>query len=342
MGHLPIVSESSLTLMIKKGAVLVMVPRSDCRPSQKWADILADALCIRKGDSVFPWVVKSKQTGFSCQFKASDSAYLVDEPGYHIGIPVEPVYQQRQTHLTEGTALDFFPNRPGDGILWNAIGKKSLRRGRAITHQTPHEDGLMISMLGALTDRQRPSAGHDLETCATSFVSKSGVEVSSRGKIDSLELHSDKWVKDGHFRWEKALEASLVSVLGTKGQKPFMNALGMPKAKVLWFANYLTYGVQGGSIDLLLLVRDGGVNKALVIELKKGGLTPKPFRKAVAQVKAYSTYVEKAFRSFGEKILTVPVVVSGLRNRPQKPLPNQGVIHILYSVVKGKIVYREA
>ena len=85
MGHLPIVSESSLTLMIKKGAVLVMVPRADCRPSQKWADILADALCIRKGDPVFPWVVKSKQTGFSYQFKASDSAYLVDEPGYHIG-----------------------------------------------------------------------------------------------------------------------------------------------------------------------------------------------------------------------------------------------------------------
>lgn len=342
MGHLPIVSESSLTLMIKKGAVLVMVPRSDCRPSQKWADILADALCIRKGDPVFPWVVKSKQTGFSYQFKASDSAYLVDEPGYHIGIPVEPVYQQRQTHLTEGTALDFFPNRPGDGILWNAIGKKSLRRGRAITHQTPHEDRLMIEMLGALTDFRRPSACHDLQPCVTSFVSKSGVKVSANGKIASLELHSEKWTEDGHFRWEKALEASLVSVLGTKAQEGFMEALGMSKAKVLWFANYLTYGVQGGSIDLLLLVRDGAVNKAVVIELKKDGLAPKSFRKAVAQVKAYSLYVEKAFRSFGEKIVTVPVVVSGIRNRPQKPLPDQGVIHILYNVVKGTIVYREA
>ena len=342
MGHLPIVSESSLEDMIKKGAVLVKVPRADCRPSQKWADILADALCIRKGDPVFPWVVKSKQTGFSYQFKASDSAYLVDEPGYHIGIPVEPVYQQRHSHLTEGTALDFFPKSPGDGILWNAIGKKSLRRGRAITHQTPQEDILMLRMLGALTECRRPSSGQDLVPCVTSFVSRSGVEVSAKGKITSLELHSDKWTEDGHFRWEKALEASLVSVLGTKEQEGFMEALGMPKAKVLWFANYLTYGVQGGSIDLLLLVRDGGVNKALVIELKKGGLAPKPFRKAVAQVRAYSLYVEKAFRSFGEKIDTVPVVVSGLRNRPQQPLPADGVTHILYQVKKGSIVYGDA
>jgi hypothetical protein len=342
MGHLPIVSESSLKMMIKKGAVLVMVPGADCKPSQKWADILADALCIRKGDPVFPWVVKSKQTGFSYQFKASDSAYLVSETGYHIGIPVEPVYQQRQSHLTEGKALDFFPNSPGDGILWNAIGKKSLRRGRAITHQTPNEDKLILGMLGALTDCLRPSAGHDLEPCVSSFVSKSGVEVSALGKIASLELHSDKWTEDGHFRWEKALEASLVSMLGTKEQKGFMTAIGMPKAKVIWFANYLTYGVQGGSIDLLLLVRDRSVNKAVVIELKKGGLAPKPFQKAVAQVKAYSLYVEKAFRSFGEKIIIVPVVVSGLRSSPQQPLPCDGVMHILYQVEKGSIVYRKA
>jgi len=62
----------------------------------------------------------------------------------------------------------------------------------------------------------------------------------------------------------------------------------------------------------------------------------------VAQVKAYSLYVEKAFRSFGEKIVTVPVVVSGLRNRPQQPLPGDGVTHILYQIKKGRIVYREA
>ena len=116
----------------------------------------------------------------------------------------------------------------------------------------------------------------------------------------------------------------------------------MQKAKVIWFANYLTYGVQGGSIDLLLLVRDGPANKAVVIELKKGGLAQKPFRKAVAQVKDYSLYVEKAFRSFGEKIVTVPVVVSGLRNRPQRPLPNDGVMHVLYQIRNGSIVYRES
>jgi hypothetical protein len=131
-------------------------------------------------------------------------------------------------------------------------------------------------------------------------------------------------------------------VLGTKEQEGFLEALGMPKAKVLWFANYLTYGVQGGSIDLLLLIRDGAVNKAVVIELKKGGLAPKPFRKAVAQVRDYSLYVEKAFRSFGEKIVTVPVVVSGQRNRPQQPLLGDGVIHLLYHVEDGSILYREA
>jgi len=114
MGHLPIVSESSLKLMIKKGAVLVMVPGADCRPSQKWADILADALCIRKGDPVFPWVVKSKQTGFSYQFKASDSAYLVDEPGYHIsrGSHTLPKVWRWISSLI-GLATAFFGTRSG-------------------------------------------------------------------------------------------------------------------------------------------------------------------------------------------------------------------------------------
>lgn len=342
MGHLPIVTESSLQRMVAKGAVLVKVGEADCRPSRKWADILADALSIRKGDLVFPWVVKSKQTGFAYQFKASDSAHLVNEPGYHIGIPVESVYQHVQTHLPEGTALDFFPDKPSAGILWNAIGKKSLRRGRAITHQTPQEDRLMLRMLGSLAGCRRPSSGHDLRQCVTSFVSKSGLEVSAKGKIESLELHSDRWTKGGLFRWEKALEASLVSVLGTKNQRGFMDALGMPTAKVVWFANYMTYGVQGGSIDLLLLIRDGNVDKVVVVELKKDGLAPKSFLNAIKQVKDYSRYVEKAFRSFGKEVVTVPVVVSGFRMKPQRPLPTDGVLHVLYQVNKGGPIFCRA
>lgn len=342
MGHLPIVTESSLQLMVAKGAVFVKVGEADCRPSRKWADILADALAVRKGDLFFPWVVESEQTGFSYQFKASDSAYLVNEPGYHIGIPVESVYAHVQAHLPEGTALDFFPNKPSDGILWNAIGKKSLRRGRAITHQTPHEDSLMLRMLGSLTGCRRPSSGHDLRQGVTSLVSKSGLEVSAQGKIASLELHSDRWTKGGLFRWEKALEASLVAVLGTTNQKGFMDALGFPKAKVVWFANYLTYGVQGGSIDLLLLIRDENIEKVLVIELKKDGLAAKSFQNAVKQVNDYSRYVKKAFGSFGKKVVTVPVVVSGFRTKPQHPLPADGVLHVLYKVDKGCLVFCSA
>ncbi len=79
MGHLPIVTKGSLKRMIRNGAVLVKVPAKHCKPSQKWADILADALCVRKGDSIYPWMVKSKKAGFSYRFIASDSAFLVDE-----------------------------------------------------------------------------------------------------------------------------------------------------------------------------------------------------------------------------------------------------------------------
>lgn len=340
MGHLPIVNEGSLVLMIRKGAVLVMVPGVDCKPSQKWADILADALCIRKGDSIYPWMVKSKQTGFSYQFTASDSAFLVNEDGYHIGIPVEPVYQQRESHLTEGTALDFFPNSPSGGILWNAIGKKSLRRGRAITHQTPLEDALMLELLRPMTSCRSNKSGSNLGPCPSSFVAKTCLSTSRDGKIASLDLDSPKWSKDGHFRWEKALEACLISALGTRAQQGFLDALGMPKAKVIWFANYLTYGVQGGSIDVLVLVRDEGVEKVLVIELKKDGLAPKPLKKAVAQVKAYSKYVEKAFKSFGVKTTTVPVVVSGQRKNAHSPDPRDGVRHVLYQIERGSVVYQ--
>jgi hypothetical protein len=131
-------------------------------------------------------------------------------------------------------------------------------------------------------------------------------------------------------------------VLGTDQQQGFLDALGMPKAQVIWFANYLTYGVQGGSIDLLVLVRDAGVEKVLVVELKKGGLAPKPLRNAVAQVKAYARYVEKAFGAFGATIKTIPIVVSGNRRNIHRPDPRDGVRHVLYQVEKGSVVYREA
>ncbi len=342
MGHLPIVTKGSLKRMIRNGAVLVKVPAKHCKPSQKWADILADALCVRKGDSIYPWMVKSKKAGFSYRFIASDSAFLVDEGRYHIGIPVESVYQQSSSHLTERAALDLFPGSPGDGILWNAIGKKSLRRGRAITHQTPQEDGLMHRLLNPMSSSHPRRPAKALGSCTASFVAKAGVRSSPSGKIAALDHDSPRWSKDGHFRWEKALEASLISVLGTDRQQGFLDALGMPKAQVIWFANYLTYGVQGGSIDLLVLVRDAGVEKALVVELKKGGLAPKPLRNAVAQVKAYARYVEKAFGAFGVTIKTIPIVVSGNRRNIHRPDPRDGVRHVLYQVEKGSVVYREA
>jgi hypothetical protein len=342
MGHLPIVDKDSLELMIRKRAVLVKVPGEHCKPSQKWADILADALCVRKGDHVYPWMVKSKKAGFSYRFIASDSAFLVDEDEYHIGIPVESIYQQSSSHLSERSALELFPRSPGDGILWNAIGKKSLRRGRAITHQTLKEDRLMRELLRPMASCRPEKSPEELGSCTPSFVAKAGVRSSPNGKITALDLDSPKWSKDGHFRWEKALEASLISVLGTDQQQGFLDALGMPKAQVIWFANYLTYGVQGGSIDLLVLVRDAGVEKVLVVELKKGGLAPKPLRNAVAQVKAYARYVEKAFGAFGATIKTIPIVVSGNRRNIHRPDPRDGVRHVLYQVEKGSVVYREA
>ena len=246
MGHLPIVDKDSLELMIRKRAVLVKVPGEHCKPSQKWADILADALCVRKGDHVYPWMVKSKKAGFSYRFIASDSAFLVDEDEYHIGIPVESIYQQSSSHLSERSALELFPRSPGDGILWNAIGKKSLRRGRAITHQTLKEDRLMRELLRPMASCRPEKSPEELGSCTPSFDAKAGVRSSPNGKITALDLDSPKWSKDGHFRWEKALEASLISVLGTDQQQGFLDALGLPKAQVIWFANYLTRASRAG------------------------------------------------------------------------------------------------
>jgi hypothetical protein len=342
MGHLPIVDDRSLDEMIEKGAVLVKVPYADCRPSQKWADILADALCIRSGDYIFPWLVKSKQTGFSYQFRAADSAFLVEEPGYPVAVPVESSYRKRSARLHEGNALDFFPDSPGVGILWNAIGKKSLRRGRAITHQTPGEDNLMLRKLGELRSVRAQSRRPKLASCVPSRVAKAGVNISSAGRIAGLDLISGKWHTKGHFRWEKALEAYLISILGTKSQRAFLAALGLPKAKVIWFSNYLTYGVQGGSIDLLMLVRNGGTVTAIIIELKKDGLGQKPLARAVDQVHAYALYVEKAFTSFGQKVRIFPVIVSGWRSKPLRPSAKEGVAHILYQVKDGKVGFSPA
>ncbi|MGV8016882.1 MAG: hypothetical protein AB2L26_01690 [Ignavibacteria bacterium] len=160
MGHLYIVSLETLDLNNPYISVVGSIGKVDSssRPliEKTVADILSDAFCTRIGDYVFPWITKGRKTpniGFKFYFKVTGAPIFVEKDNFPIKIPISTDYFEASSAISEIEALDLFRK----DILWNAIGKKSLGRGKSITHQTPQEDKLLIRLLGQGKMKKMPN-----------------------------------------------------------------------------------------------------------------------------------------------------------------------------------------
>ena len=93
MGHLNIVTQETFNEIINEGHIST---RGDLKDEGKWikttSDLFSDALAMRKGDLVFPWIIKSnggKNIGFKYVFRVSGKPIFVNGEKYPIKIPLE-------------------------------------------------------------------------------------------------------------------------------------------------------------------------------------------------------------------------------------------------------------
>ena len=79
--------------------------------------------------------------GFDRYYITTGEVWFDQSSTHPLKIGVSEVFLY-QDPLSEEEVLDLFRNT----LLWNAIGKKSLGRGRRLSHQTNEEDWLYCKM----------------------------------------------------------------------------------------------------------------------------------------------------------------------------------------------------
>lgn len=312
MGHLPIVNSTTYADALRDGAIRTTGKIGGTLWVKTLADMAADMLATRRGDAVFPWITARggvRNEGFKAALKVDGPPFFDPAQRYPLGFPLDPIGTEH-TPLVEDQALDLFQPR----LLWNAIGKKSLGRGRSLTHQTLNEDDTLLARLGlairpATIGAFMPSATQiPLTINLTQNTPWTGASPTSLG---GLNLAAVPWVTNGDFVYEKVLEAWVMEHIDQPAMQPFWSLLpAVAGGQLIWFGNYLPYGVAGKNIDVVALHETPTGLVATVIELKKGTLSRSVFIGAARQASAYAVFIEDAFNHYGKAVQLQAVVLS--------------------------------
>ena len=319
MGHLVKIHRKGVNDLLKTGMYSIKAKLGD-----KWekttADILADALCIRPGDYLFPWITFDRITGdqnegFKYVFKVSSGPYYSKEDTeFPIKIILEKTGWEYNKALSEDSALDLFGNK----LLWNMIGFKSAGRGKANTHQTIEEDNLLISMMDKLNNNSKTDINFkndeekDLFKITTSNMdefsndeNKRIISFPEKERLSKINYENLPFLKGNRFKQEKCLEAWLMEFLDNTNK----DILFGDQAKINWFGNYLFYGVQGSNIDIVADVNNNTERQIFAIELKRDKLNESNLKETVDQVDRYSDYLLRAYNTYGLKTVAKKIII---------------------------------
>lgn len=324
MGHLPIVTQQSIENVIQEGCISTR-GNLGTRMIKTAADLFSDVLACRRGDLVFPWIVSETNgegvnIGFKYVFKVAGPPRYVRGEEFPVKLPLERNGCEFSVPLSESEALDLWDKK----LLWNAIGKKSLGRGRSVSHQLPMEDDRLIELLEAKNIGRRPrkielgqfnhQAGVPLHIDSSQDAWFEGENARLNGltkeaRVSELNLAALPWRTGNRFGFEKTLEAWIMEHIDKPAGAQLRNVILDDQMKIKWFGNYLPFGVAGGNIDIVVIQEGKNSRNVLVIELKRGSLNQDQYNVTVDQVFAYEKFIHKSFRTYGIRTRTRPVII---------------------------------
>lgn len=317
MGHLAIVNAATIQNITDTHPYISFGGNLKELPLKTISDLFADALAVREGDYIFTWMINgglSPGVGFDRFFIANGSVMFDSSARYPIKVGVRVGYKF-DIAVPEEVALDIF--RPN--LLWNAIGKKSLGRGRSLSHQTLDEDNLLMSLLNRENNHTAPHIVLNNPVYDSSYIPitinnfrpVANNVVRSNTPLNTVIISNIVWNKINKFQYEKTLEAYICENID-KPQVGFCNLLGYPNHRIKWFGNYLPYGVAGKNIDLVCEIESGNDSRILVIELKNDPVSYNGYRTIVDdQLIKYSQFIEEAFKSYrGDNVVVERIVLT--------------------------------
>lgn len=327
MGHLAIVNSDTILGITNQHPYISIGGTLNNLPYKTISDLFADALTIRDGDIIFTWMIDGGSVpgiGFD-RYYIANGAVVFDsaDPQFPIKVGVKDGYGYNNA-LPEEKALDIF----GPQLLWNAIGKKSLRRGRSLSHQTLDEDKQLLSLLSRANAGTGPTrlitapAYNNTYTpiSINNFGPGTNPQIAPRSPLNTILVNNIIWNSGDSFLYEKTLEAYLCENIDSNAIS-FCSILGYPNHHIKWLGNYLPYGVAGKNIDLVCELEGGNVPVVIVIELKNGPANYNVYRQIInRQLNAYTQFIGNAYRSYrGNRFAIEQVVLTHSPNRRLAP-----------------------
>ena len=330
MGHLAIVNSVTIQKISNNHPYISIGGTLKKYPLKTISDLFADALAVRDGDYIFTWMIDgggTLGTGFDRYYIATGKVFFdSSDPDYPIKVGVKMGYSYACS-VPEEKALDLFRSH----LLWNAIGKKSLGRGRSLSHQTVDEDIELLSLLSLANHGASPTvilsspiySNSYTPITINNFGPVQNYFISESAALSSVQVSNIVWNSGNLFQYEKTLEAFLCENLDST-QVSFCNLIGYPNHHIKWLGNYLPYGVAGKNIDLVCEIE--GVNSSIVvvIELKNCRCGYVSYKNIVDdQLNSYSQFIADAFRSFRGNTFLIEQVV--LTHSPRRNLASSAV-----------------
>jgi len=325
MGHLAIVNSVTIQKISDGHPYISIGGTLNAYPLKTISDLFADALAVRDGDYIFTWMIDSDGsfgTGFDRYYIANGEVFFdSSDPDYPIKVGVKKGYSYACS-VPEERALDLFRSH----LLWNAIGKKSLGRGRSLSHQTIDEDAELLSLLSKANHGASPTVILSSPIYNHSFtpitINKFGPVqsyiVPKKAALSSVLVNNIVWNSGNLFQYEKTLEAYLCENLDST-KVSFCNLIGHPNHHIKWLGNYLPYGVAGKNIDLVCEIEGVDASIVVVIELKKDYCRYVDYKGIVDyQLNSYTQFIAAAFRSYRGNNFKIEQVV--LTHTPRKNL----------------------
>ena len=84
----------------------------------------------------------------------------------------------------------------------------------------------------------------------------------------------------------------------------------MESWEIVWFGNYLAYGVLGGNLDILILLKKNEEYNLIVLELKNENLNYEKTENVINQINEYEIEMVETFKPFIKKLITTKIVIA--------------------------------
>lgn len=317
--RLYIVDEHSYALTVARNEITIKVPEPERRKGSQWkktlVDIMSDLFQVEVGDYAFLWKTGGLIYGV---YRIISRPYYIPnaDNGAIFGLKIEIAYEFKSP-IRE---YDVLNNPALKGCMWNVIGKKLAGKSRATTPLTKDEMQILIQMLSNVNSEftfyqgvgERVIGKQLTVNMADDFINYEPTKLAELN-IESITLRDGKNVK-----YEKGLELILNYFFREKSKK--VNELGIYNENVIWFANYLPYGIERSEIDYIVQESIDGENitRVDVIELMKGSID----KDHVSRCIQYARWCIDSL--FGGNNIIRPMLICG----PRSHIDSEMVEHI--------------